>query len=168
MKKTFLFNVLFLVAIVVGNAQKIGHMNSGNLLAQMPEVAKADTALNFYQKELLIKGDTLAKVFENQYKVFVEAYNAGTLSAIQTQKRQEELKQQQQYLQAYAQKVEQDVATLRRTLLQPIMGKLEDAIRTVAKENGYSVIFDTSTGSTLYAAEGDDITPLVKKKLNLN
>ena len=48
------------------------------------------------------------------------------------------------------------------------MGKLEDAIRAVAKENGYSVIFDTSTGSTLYAAEGDDITPLVKKKLNLN
>ena len=166
MKKIF-FSLTLCTLAIVCNAQKIGHLNSGNLLAQMPQVAKADTVLNFYQKDLLSKGDTLAKIFETDYKVFMEAYNAGTLSAVQSQKRQEELQKSQQYLQAYAQDVEQKVTTLRRQLLQPIMGEMEEAIRVVAKENGFTVVFDTSNGSALYAAEGDDITALVKVKLKL-
>ena len=166
MKKT-IFTVALVLAAIVSNAQKIGHMNSGNLLAQLPEVAKADTGLVLYQKDLMLTGDTLAKAFEAEYKVFVEAYNAGTLSQQQTQKRQAELQKQQQKLQAYAQEVDQRVANLRRQLLQPVLTKLDEAIRAIAKENGYSFIFDTSTGGSLFAAESDDVTPLVKKKLGI-
>lgn len=163
MKKTIFIIALFLGAIV-SNAQKIGHMNSGNFLAQLPEVARADSGLVLYQKDLMLTGDTLAKAFEVEYKVFVEAYNAGTLSQQQTQKRQAELQKQQQTLQTYAQQVDERVANLRRQLLQPILTKLDEAIRAIAKENGYSFIFDTSTGGSLFAAESDDVTPLVKKK----
>lgn len=163
MKKTIFIIALFLGAIV-SNAQKIGHMNSGNFLAQLPEVARADSGLVLYQKDLMLTGDTLAKAFEVEYKVFVEAYNAGTLSQQQTQKRQAELQKQQQTLQSYAQQVDERVANLRRQLLQPILTKLDEAIRAIAKENGYSFIFDTSTGGSLFAAESDDVTPLVKKK----
>ena len=40
-------------------------------------------------------------------------------------------------------------------------------LRDVAKENGYTYIFDSAVGVTLYEG-GDDILPLVKKKLGLN
>ncbi len=149
------------------NAQKIGHLNSGNMLTLIPETAKADSGLTIYRNDLLMEGDSIAKVFEQDYKVYIEAYKAGTLSALQSQKRQEELQKKQQYLQAYAQEVEERVANLRRQLLQPILAKLDEAIRAVAKENGYNFIFDTGTGATLYAAESDDVAPLVKKKLGL-
>jgi outer membrane protein len=163
--KKIIFIAALLGLAIVGNAQKIGHMNSGNLLSTLPEVAKADTGLVLYQKDLMLTGDTLAKAFEKEYKVFVEAYNAGTLSQQQVQKRQAELQKVQQTLQNYAQEVDQRVANLRRQLLQPVLTKLDEAIRAVAKENGYSFIFDTSTGNSLFAAESDDVTALVKRKL---
>jgi outer membrane protein len=41
------------------------------------------------------------------------------------------------------------------------------AIEQVAKENGYTYIFDTSVGAVLYWEESDNVLSLVKKKLNL-
>jgi outer membrane protein len=167
MKKiTLILATIFVVT--VGYSQKIGHMNAGNLMAQMPEVAKADSVVKIYQKDLTLKGDTLAKAFEKEYKAFVDAYNAGTLSSVEAQKRQEYLQKQQNLLQTYAQDSDNKVATLRQQLLQPIIAKMDDAIRAVAKENSYTIIFDTSAGSTLFAQDSDDITSMVKKKLGMN
>ena len=45
--------------------------------------------------------------------------------------------------------------------------KQQQAIADVAKENGYSYIFDVSAGALLYQPDSDDILPLVKKKLGL-
>ncbi|MBC7774905.1 MAG: OmpH family outer membrane protein, partial [Phycisphaerae bacterium] len=39
--------------------------------------------------------------------------------------------------------------------------------KAVAKENGYAMVFDTSTGAMLFASDSDDLTELVKKKLGL-
>ena len=49
----------------------------------------------------------------------------------------------------------------------PMIKKAEDAIKGIAKEKGYSYIFDTSVGVVLFAQESDDIMPLVKTKLGL-
>jgi outer membrane protein len=161
---TFFISALFSMTY----AQKIGHMNSGNFLALLPETAKADSVLKIYQTDLMLKGDTLAKSFDTEYKAFVEAYNAGTLSAQQAQKRQEYLQKQQQLLQTYAQDVEEKVGILRKQLLQPILIRLDEALKIVAKENGYEMIFDTATGAALFAQDSDDVTPLVKKKMGIN
>jgi outer membrane protein len=149
------------------NAQKIGHLNSGNMLTFMPEAAKADTVLVIFRNGLMAKGDTLAMAFKKEYDAFMGAYNAGTLSAQQAQKRQADLENQQKALQAYGQDMEQQVATLRQQLLQPILAKLDEAIKAVAKENMFTIIFDTASGSSLYAQESDDIMPLVKQKLGI-
>ena len=110
---------------------------------------------------------SFCKAFETEYKAFVEAYNAGTLSQIQIQKRQEDLKKKQEMLQNYAQEIDQRIANLRRQLLQPILAKLDEALAAIGKEGGYQAIFDSSTGSTLFASESDDVSELVKKKLGL-
>ena len=54
-------------------------------------------------------------------------------------------------------------------LMKPLVDRAKKAIEEVAKENGYSYIFDTSTGvgALLYTPESDDIMPLVKKKLGI-
>ena len=167
MRKSLLLVATLFALTAVGTAQKVGHMNLGNLLAGMPEAGRADSTLVLYQKQESMKGDTLAKLFQAEYKVFVEAYNAGTLSTIQAQKRQEDLQKKQDVLKAYAQEVDQKVEILRKQLLQPILLKIDDAIRLVGKENNFSVIFDTSNGAMLFAQESEDVTPLVKKKLDI-
>jgi outer membrane protein len=165
--KIALFCALFFTMMGAANAQKIGHTNAGNLLALMPEAAKADSVLVIFRNEKMMKGDSMGKLFEREYKAFVEAYNAGTVSAANAKKKQEELQKAQQFLQNYGKSMEEDLGILRRQLLQPLVGKLDDAIRAIGKEGNYQVIFDTSNGSALFAAESDDITALVKAKLGL-
>jgi outer membrane protein len=165
--KIALFCALFFTMMGAANAQKIGHTNAGNLLALMPEAAKADSVLVIFRNEKMMKGDSMGKLFEREYKAFVEAYNAGTVSAANAQKKQAELQKAQQFLQNYGKGMEEEMGILRRQLLQPLVAKLDEAIRAIGKEGGYQVIFDTSNGSALFAAESDDVTALVKAKLGL-
>jgi Skp family chaperone for outer membrane proteins len=48
-----------------------------------------------------------------------------------------------------------------------VISKLNTVIVEVGKENGYSFIFDVSSGSMLYVTESDDVSPLVAAKLGL-
>ena len=50
-------------------------------------------------------------------------------------------------------------------LAKPFQDKIQNAINAVAKEHQYTYIFDTQI--LLYYDGGDDVTPLVKKKLGL-
>jgi outer membrane protein len=165
--KLMLVLAVILVSIQAVSAQKIGHLNSKNIIALMPDAAKADSALVLFRNELVAKGDSAGKVFEKEYKAFVEAYNAGTLSQLQQPKRQEELQKMQKDLQNYGQEIEQRMANLRRQLLQPIIAKLDEAIQAVAEEGGYQAIFDSSNGNALFAKESADVSALVKTKLGL-
>jgi outer membrane protein len=165
--KIALFCALFFTMMGAANAQKIGHTNAGNLLALMPEAGRADSVLVIFRNEKMMKGDSMGKLFEREYKAFVEAYNAGTVSAANAQKKQEELQKAQQYLQNYGKAMEEDLGILRRQLLQPLVTKLDAAVREVGKEGGYQVIFDTSNGGALFASDSDDVTALVKTKLGL-
>ena len=167
MRKTIVLVIALFAVLDVLSAQKIGHMNLGNLLAEMPEAGRADSTLVLYQKQESMTGDSLAVIFENEYKVFEEAYRAGTLSQQQSQKRQEELEKKRQQIVGYMQSVKDKVEILRQQLLQPILAKIEDAIKLVGKEEGFDAIFDMSTGQLLFAQESQDITPLVKKKLGM-
>ena len=53
------------------------------------------------------------------------------------------------------------------TLLKPIRDKIQAAIDEVAKENGYTYIFDRSVGIILYAEDSTDISGLVRAKLGM-
>ena len=72
-----------------------------------------------------------------------------------------------QRIQTYQQSAQQRLQDKEKELLQPIIDRAKQAISDVAKENGYTYVFDTSAGALLYQQDSDDILPLVKKKLGL-
>ena len=149
-------------------AQKYGHLNSGNLIAELPETKSADVALKSFQDARIQVGENMAKKFEAAYKAYVAEAQTGTLSPLQQQEREAALQKQQQELQAYEQKVVDEVTAKREALYQPILEKVQTAIDAVGKEKGYTMIFDTSilvNNPIVYAAEAEDVTALVKAKL---
>ena len=148
-------------------AAKYGHMNLGNLLDALPETKKANDDLKLFTDKLTAKDDSLTKNFQAAYQKLEQEYNAGQLTPVQAQTRQAELQKQQEVIQAFEQDAQKQVASRREELLKPILTKLDDAIKSVAKENGYAMIFDTSSGVMLFAADSDDVTALVKKKLGI-
>ncbi|MBN8677835.1 MAG: OmpH family outer membrane protein [Chitinophagales bacterium] len=168
-KASFLFIALFIGATLSAqNAPKYGHMNLGNLLEMLPDTKKANDELKVFADKLGAQDDSLARALQSAAELLQKEYDAGNLTPVQAQQRQAELQKQQEFLQKFEQEANQMVTTKREELLKPILTRVDEAIRTVAKENGYLMIFDTSTGAMLFANETDDVTALVKAKLGIN
>lgn len=168
MKKMILLCACLLALSVAGTSQKYGHLNMGGLVSLMPETKMADTVLAEYQKQLVAKGEDMAKNFQDKYTKFVAAAKAGELTALQQQSQQEDLQKDQNALMQYQQEINDKMTGKRDELLKPILEKAEKAVTEVAKTNGYLMIFDTSIfNSVLFAQDADDVMSLVMAKLGI-
>jgi len=165
--KLSILSILLMFAFANLNAQKFGYLNSSQLIMMHPDVKAADQKLVNYQNELIAKGEAMAKKLETNYNAYVAEANTGTLSKIKMQEKETALTQEQEAIRQYEIEMQQLVLTKRETLYKPILDNIQQAVETVGKENGYQMIFDTSTGGLLHANDTDNILDKVKAKLNL-
>lgn len=148
--------------------KKYGHLNYGNLLEQVPELKSGDTQLTTYRDQLIKKGQTRAEKWKKDVETFQRKQQAGELTGLQIKQGQERLGKEQQAIAALEQEVIRQVTQKREQILKPILDKIDAAVKAVGKENGYSMIFDTSVFNFVLSADDtDDVMPLVKKKLGL-
>jgi len=166
MKKLFLFALVVLSTVAFGQQKiKLGHLNSNDLMAVMPGRDSAEKVLNDYAKNLQDQLNAMMNEFQTKYQEYLdnsEKYlepvkKAKEKELVDLQNRVEEFKNQSQELLS---KKEQE-------LIQPLIDKAKKAISDVAKERGYTYIFDVSAGSLLYYQDSDDIMPYVKEKLGI-
>lgn len=145
---------------------KLGHIESSKLIAAMPEMAEA-------QKKLQAKQDEVQKESQNlreQYQKLITEYtqNQKTYSDIIRTSKEQEINELGQRIQKFEELAMNELQKSRDEVLQPVMDKATNAIKEVAKENGFTYIFDMNSGAIVYAAEtSEDILPLVKKKLGI-
>lgn len=169
MNKLLIFVFLLSISTTTTFAQeKYGHLNFGNVVALMPATKSADSQLEAYQKQLVAKGEEMAKAFQVNYQKLVQDINSKTLAPKQQEERELALQSEQQAILKYEQEVIQKVNVKRDELLKPIVEKVQAAIKAIGKENGYAMIFDTSTfNAILFVQDTDDVLPLVKTKLGI-
>jgi outer membrane protein len=152
---------------IAANAQtnKLGHINSADLLQMMPEIKGADSSLQNYQKQLEDQNQTML----TEYQAKVADYQKGepTMPDAVKDVKQQEIQDLQQRIQTFQQTAQDKFQSKKEELYSPILKKAEDAIKQVAKDNSYAYVFDTSAGAVIYAQDSDDLMPLVKKKLGL-
>ena len=89
------------------------------------------------------------------------------MSELVKKDKEEELTSLGTRIQNFQQQAQQSLEQQEQALIEPIVNKAKKAIEQVAKENGYTYIFDTSAGSLLFWEESDNVLASVKKKLNL-
>jgi len=136
---------------------KIGYVSLAEFLPSMPEYKKADTAMQDYRNALGQNFEDLKKEFNEQDSLL------SSKDTLKYTKAQIELKRKtlnELYLKVtgYQQQAQEQLFT-------PVQKKALDVIQTVAKENGYTYVFQKEA---LYAYPlADDLLPLVKKKLGL-
>jgi len=162
-----LFAVTLTLFVVSAFAQKYGYVNSSQIIMIHPDVKAADQKLVNYQNELIAAGEGMAKQLESNYNKYVEAANSGTLTQIQMQEMETALGQEQEAIRQYEIEIQQNIRAKREELYQPVLNSIQKAVEAVGEENGYTMIFDTSTGGILHANATDDIVEKVKAKLNL-
>ena len=155
--------MLFMVTAV--HAQKYGYVNSAAILAELPQVKQMRSNLESYGSVLQKKGQQLLTDYQTKEQEAIQKQEAGQLSPLEQQTILEELQNKQQEIMAFEQEMQQKMLEKEQELLQPILDQVTDAINSVAKENGYTFVFDASSGAILYADETSDLTEKVKAKL---
>ena len=154
----------FVMASNKADAQaKIGYISSQDLLSIMPETRKADSSLQQLRVALIQN----AQDKEARLNADIEKFNKDSATyseAIKTVKRQD-LQKAYQELAGEEQKIQEQLQQKQQELLAPIQRKANDAVQTVAKESGYTCVFEKDV--LIVAPQGDDILPLVSKKLNI-
>lgn len=152
------------------NAQKFGYLNSNAILSEMSEVKQADANMEALQKQLQKKGQQMVQEYQVKLQSLQKKEQAGELSPKQIEDEAKKLESEQQKIATYEQDMIKQMTEKRNTLLKPIFDRVEVAIQSVAKENGYNYIFDTNATQgriILYADPGNDVTTLVKTKLGM-
>jgi outer membrane protein len=162
----------FIIIMASGNPlaaqSKYGHMNYGNLLEQVPELKSGNTQLETYRDQLVKQGKARAAKWEKDVKDFQAKAQAGDMTGLQIKQAEEKLGKEQKSIAALEQEVIAKVSAKRDEILKPILEKVDVAVQAVGKENGYSMIFDSSIYNFILSAEdSDEVTSLVKKKLGL-
>jgi outer membrane protein len=166
MKKITLLTALFGTFISASYAQnKVGYINSRELLEVMPEVKKADSSLQIYAKSFQDQLESMSKEYESKVKDFQA--NEKTMNEAVKEVKVKEVQQLQERMEALQQSAQEKTSKRREEMYKPILEKADKAIKDVAKENKYDYIFDASGGAILFAKDSDNVLSLVKTKLGI-
>ena len=155
---------LLLTAGKVNAQTKVGYISLQELIVAMPEFKKANEDMSDYQKALQQQANEYQEAYQRLDSIFVTDSVKWTSAQKQVKRRQlneaylKSVNYSQQEAPQLVQKREQE-------LLGPIQQKAVLTTQAVAKENGYTYIL--SKEQLIAFPPGDDVLPLVAKKLNL-
>jgi outer membrane protein len=142
---------------------KFGYVSVETVFRRMPETAKLDSLLERYQTDS-INPQYAQIVSLYQYKDSVYRDSLKTPPAVRKQI-EGELPTLIYQIQNWQQIVNQALESKQNELQDPIYRKIVDAIKLVAKEKGYTHVFNKE--AFLVAPDGDDMLTAVAAKLKL-
>jgi len=163
MKKITLILTLSIFCTTAVFAQKYGHINSYEVMMAMPGIDSVQIKVAEFKKEL----ETIYENMRNEFQTKKDKLDkeAGTMSSAVRKLREDELNSILYRIQEFEYTFEDSVQEESMKLFAPLQERIIDAINDVAKENKYNYIFNIQ--NLLYYDGGDDVTPLVKKKLGI-
>ena len=164
MKHILLLAFVALLGMTDAAAQKFGHLDAQDILLTLPERAEAQASIEAAAAEYETEVSRMQTELETKFADY-QAKAATWPDAIRQQK-ERELQQLDAGLQEFGMTIQNDLAQMEQQLLAPMIERVRDAIEAVGKEQGFTYIFDTSTGVTLYNG-GEDVSDLVKTKLGM-
>lgn len=165
MKKLLLGTVMALGLMNASAQVKIGYVNTDVLMSIMPEAAKVNADLNEYQTTLQQQGLSLQKEANTKRDQYFK--DSATFSNSKKEIVRNELVKLYTRLETYDQEMQEMAQKYAQEKIAPLRTKALDAIKTVAKEKGYTYVIDEASSSLLVMPPGDDLLPAVKTKLGI-
>ncbi len=159
--------LVLLSFFISANAQKIGYINSQEILASLPEVKQANSDIEVLKSMFQKKGEEMVKTLQIKYQDLQKKQTSGELAPVEIEKQAALLKQEESKVGEFEKSSQQKIYEKSEELLKPIQEKVNKAIKDVASENGFLYIFDSGAGVVLYADPNADATKMVKAKLGI-
>lgn len=166
MKKVLSLVAATFILALIGNyataQNKFGHASLEDVVKIMPDIKKADSILQKFQKDSL---ENALPFYLSEYKRKDSiAKSPATPSAIKQQV-QQEAAQYMQIIQNWDAYSQNEFQRKQAEVLNPYFSKAFQLINEVAKENGYTWVFKQD--ALLVAPQTDDLLPLIAKKMGV-
>ncbi len=169
MKKLFTVALVAGIMLVTANfakAQtKIAYIDFNSVIEAMPGLKPIQANLQNYQKTFMdqlqsmqTELQTKAKAYETNSKTMTDATRTAT---------ENELNDINKRIQEFQNSAQQQVQAKSAELFKPLSDQAKAAINTVAKEKGYTYVFDSGSTGMIVSPAGDDLMPAVKLKLGI-
>lgn len=154
--------ILFFLVSLTSFGQKYGHCDVNAVAANLPELVSVQQQLDTKTAELESR---LARMYE-LYQQKIESFQSSvsTMTPDEQKTSAEEIQNLEVRINEAQQNSQLELQQLEQSLKKPLFDKVKKAVEDVSSENGYTLIFDTSSGAILYAG-GDDVIDLVQQKL---
>jgi len=147
--------------------QKIGHINTGDILKIMPERDSAAKVFTKFDEEIRKNYESMNVTYNNLVETYTKQKDS--LSEFIRQTKESELLEQRSKIENFQTVAQQELQKKQDELMAPIVAKLKKAIEEVAAANKFTYVIDNSGGVLLYVPEDEslDLAPLVKTKLGI-
>ncbi|MBU6159274.1 MAG: OmpH family outer membrane protein [Bacteroidetes bacterium] len=164
MKQTMLWALASIISLCsFAQAPKLGHISTNELLMAMPETKKAQEKVQKMQDSLNTAYGEMIKEYREKDSVI--RLDSAKWTAAKKEIKFKEFQELGETLQNYSQGAQQYMQQKEQEMLEPIQRIAREAIQAVAKEKGYTYVFNAE--SLLVSPDSDDILPLVKKYLKI-
>ena len=160
-----LFALFCFVGIKESNAQKFGHVNFSELYKQVPGHDAAQAVYEKYVMEIKQQIDAMESELQQKYTEY--SNNSASMTPLIKSAKERELQDLNTRYEEFRSSINADLSAKDTELSEPLIKKAKQAVEDVAKENGYTYIFNSSDGLVLYAVPSDDVMDLVLKKLGV-
>ena len=158
--------LFLLVAPLNVFAQKFGHIRSMEIVSLMPEFTKAQTDIEAMRKQYEDEMKWTQDELQKKYTEYQQE-QANLPKNIQ-ERRQKELQDLNEKGIQFRDDAQQNLQKSYQDMMEPIVKKVQDAIKAVGDTGGYTYIFDLDRTEIPYiGSTSTDITADVKDKLGL-
>lgn len=168
MKKIIVIAVFLIAVPFLTSAQKtakFGHVDFAKLYGMMPGQDSIKTVYENYAKGISDQFAAMQAELDNKVQDY--RANQGTMSDIIRQTKEREIQDLSKRIDDFQTQAQQNLQQKESDLTAPMIEKARKAVETIAKENGYTYVFNSAEGLLLYAEPSDDLLPVVKKKLGI-
>ncbi len=165
MKKNLLLSLLFVTTLM--SAQKFAFVDTEYVLGKVPAYESAQDQLDQVSERWQQEVDGLMDEVKTLYKNYQN--DLVFLSDEMKIKRENEIVSKEQEAKELRKKYfgpEGELFKKRESLIKPIQDEVFNAVKEVASESGYAVIYDKSSAmNVIYAAPALDVSEQVVEKL---
>jgi outer membrane protein len=169
MKTYFIIPALVFLMMQGVSAQKVACVNTGDILAAIPEYRQAKEQLDKQSQQWKTEVEDKLKEVENMYNKYVETQSM--LSEGAKKEKQDAIIEAEKAAKKFKEEkfgADGEMQKLEEKLVQPIRDKIKTAIEVVSTRDGWDFVFDKSESMVwLYINPAYDITNLVKQELKL-
>lgn len=166
---TFIFLSLLILKVISTTGQenlKIGHINSQEILQQLP-------VTDSIQKVLAEEANEMEQLYNEmlkEHELNIQKYEAekSNYSEFVRNSKEKDLMENETKIQQFSQDANQQLQKRQAELLKPVYENINEAIEKVSLANSFTYILDLSAGAVaFYSPKSENLTPLVLKELGI-